>query len=58
MTRRCASQWNFLFKHRNAIILKVETSLGSFHGVFAQEKWNIRNYNISDDTDFDVCDDT
>ena len=26
MSRRCASQWNFLFKHRNAVILKVDKS--------------------------------
>ena len=47
MFRQCASQWNFLFKHCNAVILNE---------VFAQEKWNIIVYNISDCTDFDVCD--
>ena len=57
MSRWCESQWNF-FKHHNTVILKVETSPGSFHGVFAQKKWNISIYNISDDVDdFDVCDD-
>ena len=55
MSRWCASRWSFLFKHLNAFILQVKTSPSSFHGVFAEGKWNISVYNISDDTDFDIC---
>ena len=37
MSRWCAFQWNFLFKHRNAFILKVETSPGFFHSLCSRE---------------------
>ena len=36
------------------LLTTIDASSCSFHGVFTQEKWDVRVHNISDNTDFNT----